>query len=285
MKWKIGVLRPLSIQCCNYLHHNFVETLHQLLRRTLVLVAHPDDEAIGCGLLLQQMHDPIVVFATDGAPRSDYFWKAHGSRENYASIRAREARNALSAVGVSHIHLLSDDNPIVDQELFRHLARAYKALAVFIEQEIPDALLTLAYEGGHPDHDACSFLAFMAAADFDLPVWEMPLYHFFEGKPIRQAFCEGGGIRVRGSEDQIARKRKMVAEYSSQGLVLADFPPENELVRPMIKYDFSKPPHEGMLNYENWQWPMKGSDICQAFQQFSQHSAEQRKEHACGNRI
>ena len=42
--------------------------LEILLGKTVVIVAHPDDEAAGCGVLLQRMQDPIVVFATDGAP-------------------------------------------------------------------------------------------------------------------------------------------------------------------------------------------------------------------------
>lgn len=234
----------------------------------MVLVAHPDDEAIGCGLLLQQMSDPIVVFATDGAPLSDYFWKVHGSRENYASLRAREARNALAAVGVFHLHLLSDEDPIMDQTLFLNLDRAYEALVSLIKKEMPEALLTLAYEGGHPDHDSCSFLMSVAAREFQLPVWEMPLYHLFGGKPARQAFCEGIGIRIGATKEQLERKRKMVDEYPSQGLTLAEFPPENEYVRPMLAYDFSRPPHEGQLNYENWQWPMTGKQVCDAFQKF-----------------
>ena len=48
--------------------------LAPLLGRTLVIVAHPDDETITCGGLLQRMRDPCVVFATDGAPEDAYFW-------------------------------------------------------------------------------------------------------------------------------------------------------------------------------------------------------------------
>ena len=54
--------------------HPFVANIAELLGRTLVLVAHPDDETAGCGALLQRMDEPIIVFATDGAPRDKYFW-------------------------------------------------------------------------------------------------------------------------------------------------------------------------------------------------------------------
>src|SRR4051812_27248634 len=154
--------RSSSIQRDGSLHLNAVDSLRPLLGRTLVLVAHPDDEAAACGALLQRISDPIVVFATDGAPRSNYFWKQYGSREEYARVRVQEAEQALAAVGVAHFHFLREDPPIVDQELFLHLPAAYDALTRLLDAEMPEAILSHAYEGGHPDHDACCFLADVA---------------------------------------------------------------------------------------------------------------------------
>src|SRR5215470_3905356 len=102
---------------------------------------------------LQRMREPMVVLATDGAPRDDYFWRRHGSREAYAELRKDEARCALGEAGVQHIVFLADRNcAFVDQELFRVLSQAFDALLGVIEEYQPTALLTLAYEGGHPDH-------------------------------------------------------------------------------------------------------------------------------------
>src|SRR5262249_29498499 len=55
-----------------------------LLQRPLLLVAHQDDEALGCGILLQRAEHAVVVFATDGAPADEYFWRQYGSRERLA---------------------------------------------------------------------------------------------------------------------------------------------------------------------------------------------------------
>src|SRR6266568_1251102 len=129
-----------------------------LLGRTLVLVAHPDDEAAGCGVLLQRIHQPIIVFATDGAPRDPFFWKKFGSRDAYGKVRRDESRQALAVLGVTQIEFLRGNDgygAFADQELFRSLETASEAIRQLIEQYRPDALLTLAYEGGHPDHDAC----------------------------------------------------------------------------------------------------------------------------------
>ena len=81
-----------------------MERLAPLLGKTLVLVAHPDDEAAGCGVLLQRIRQPVVVFATDGAPRDSFFWNKFGSREAYVQIRRDEALQALALLGIADLH-------------------------------------------------------------------------------------------------------------------------------------------------------------------------------------
>lgn len=250
-----------------------MQSLRPLLGRTLVLVAHPDDEAVGSGALLQRIQDPIVVFATDGAPRSDFFWRKYNSREDYAKIRAVEAGHALSEGRVQHFHWLCANDCIVDQELYRNLNRAYADLCTIIELQMPDAVLSMAYEGGHPDHDGCSFLASRAAARFGIEAWEMPLYHRRGSDIKRQNFLDGdAGIEVEVQREELVRKMNMFAAYESQAEVLCDFQPNVERFRPMKSYDFSRPPHLGQLNYEAWQWSMKGPDLCRAFIEFASKS-------------
>ena len=247
-----------------------MEPLRPLLGRTLVLVAHPDDEAVGCGILLQRIRHATVVFATNGAPQSDFFWSSYGSRENYAAVRAGEARNALHTVGVKDIHHLGSFG---DQELHSHLNAAYEELCDVLEHTRSEAILTLAYEGGHPDHDCCAFLGSELAADYGLPVWEMPLYHRTErGETQRQTFLAqvGGEKSIHANETELACKLEMFRKYRSQAKVLREFSAGIECVRPLAAYDFSRPPHSGQLNYEAWQWPVSGADLCAAFQRFKQ---------------
>src|SRR5262249_38799926 len=151
-----------------------------------------------CGALLQRMQRPVVVFATDGAPRDEGFWKKYGSRQAYADIRRQEARRALRMVGANAV-FLSDLAPggIADQELFRSLPAAIAALEKVIVQARPECILTLAYEGGHPDHDAACFMAFVIGRRTHLPVWESPLYHRdAEGASVLQAFPDRTGSEV-----------------------------------------------------------------------------------------
>ncbi|MGC2111752.1 MAG: PIG-L family deacetylase [Candidatus Korobacteraceae bacterium] len=245
--------------------------LDELLGRTLVLVAHPDDECIAFGALLQRMREPLVVFATNGSPRDSYFWQKYGSREAYAAIRRKEALQAMSAVGVKDVVFLADmpgGEQLVDQELFRNLTAAFDLLADLVRRRLITALLTLAYEGGHPDHDSCSFLAAQLAKLASIPCWEAPLYHRMEdGQSVFQQFMTltGDEEDVRPTEEEQARKREMCHAYSSQGDSLQHFDVSREVVRPQIAYDFSRPPHRGKVNYEAWEWNMTAAEVSGAF--------------------
>src|SRR5215831_17783205 len=74
--------------------------IDELLERTLVLVAHPDDECIAFGALLQRIEHPLVIFATNGSPTDPYFWKGYGSRQAYAALRRQETMESMCAAGV-----------------------------------------------------------------------------------------------------------------------------------------------------------------------------------------
>lgn len=250
------------------------DPLEPLLGRTLVVVAHPDDETISCGGLLQRMREPLVVFATDGAPEDDYFWRRFGSRENYAVVREDEARVALAAVSVNGVEFLARraGAPLIDQLLYRSLPAAFAALSKIIADLRPECLLTLAYEGGHPDHDSVSFLAAQLGRGFSLPVWEMPLYHKTPaGGGIYQRFVEEHGevVEHHVAGEELAAKGRMLGCYKSQFDSLPSFKAELERFRPQAAYNYSCRPHAGKLNYEIWQWRMTPEEVCSAFVEFS----------------
>ena len=255
--------------------------LDSLLGRTLVLVAHPDDEALGCGGLLQRMREPIVCFATDGAPLDRKWWQPYSSRENYAATRRTEALHAMEICGVRQVEFLSDREPAcVDQELFRNLELAFAALLALAHPLAPGAILTMAYEGGHPDHDSCSVLASALGRELKLPVWETPLYtRTSDGEVSLQSFSAGDPpLVLLPREEELERKRAMFAAYVSQQLVIEKFNWREERFRPQPAYDYSQPPHTGKLNYELWQWPMTGGEVSQAFADFlSRHGALREK--------
>ena len=245
------------------------------LGSNLIVVAHPDDEVIGFGALMQRMRNAVVLFATDGAPHDPYFWNAYGSREAYAQIRREEAVEALNIVSATAV-FLSDYVPggIADQELFRKLDVAVPAFEDLVERIRPDALLTLAYEGGHPDHDAACFMASLAGRRKRVPVWESPLYHRdANGSGAVQSFSEhnGGELELHVEGDELCRKIRMFRAYKSQKLVLDYFRPDVEYFRPVMDYDFTRRPFPWKLNYEVWQWKMSGDEVATAFAEYLRH--------------
>ena len=247
-----------------------------LLGRVLVVVAHQDDE-IACSVLLQRVRKALIVFATDGAPAAEFFWSSHGSRQRYAEVRHAEALESvgvLKNVGPIFLKDPASDLPFRDQELFRSLSSAAKSLEAVAFQFKPDALLAPAYEGGHPDHDACSFLANTVGRALSIPRWEMPLYHRSpHGNLVRQKFRipSNGEILLHASQLELRRRDEMLSKYVSQPDLSKFVSAQVERFRPQPDYDYSHPPHPGALNYEVWGWPVTGSDVCAAFQRFGTH--------------
>ena len=193
--------------------------LDDILGRTLVLVAHPDDECLAFGALLQRMREPLVVFATNGSPADPYFWQKYDTREAYAALRRQEALKSLHVAGVKDVLFLADmpgGVHLADQELFRNLRGAYELLADIIARRMVTALLTLAYEGGHPDHDACSVLAAQLARLASIPCWEAALYHRnVDGSGAFQEF-------VQASDDSVGcLLRRMLSRSASARCVHA----------------------------------------------------------------
>ncbi len=248
-----------------------MDALAPLLGRTLIVVAHPDDEAVTCGALMQRMREPYVLFCTDGAPLDAYFWNRYGSREAYSLLRQREARLALSHVGVTKVEFLKTQSGehIVDQQLFQRLPDAIEAMFQVVSRVRPQALLTLAYEGGHPDHDSCNFITSIVARERSLPAREMPLdYLFHKGTRTFQPFMPAPEpvISLRPTAHEIKLKRLALEAYASQGQFLVRFDSVSECFRPLAEYDYARPPHEGVLNYEAWQWSMTGKQVSAAFE-------------------
>jgi LmbE family N-acetylglucosaminyl deacetylase len=240
-----------------------VADTRSLFGKILVVVAHQDDET-ACGILLQRARNAQVVFATDGAPSSAYFWSGYGSRREYALQRCDEAIQALRVIGAAAPIFFA----FPDQELFRCLPSALEGLENLTLRFKPDALVAPAYEGGHPDPDACSFLTSTVGRRLSIPRWEMPLYHRSPaGTLLHQEFRVplGGEILLHPTALELQRRDEMLSRYISQPDVTKFVKSRFERFRPQPRYDYSRPPHPGPLNYEVWEWPMTSADLCAAF--------------------
>lgn len=139
------------------------------MSHALFVFAHQDDEIAAATRILHLLRDGAtvsVVFLTDGE-----------GRRATSDVRDEESRKVLARLGVDlgRVHFAGSRERIPDGRLFEHLDRALQLLDGAAADV--DEVWTLAYEGGHQDHDAAHLVAVAYAETCGVPCFEMPLYH------------------------------------------------------------------------------------------------------------
>jgi N-acetylglucosamine malate deacetylase 2 len=246
-----------------------------------LVVAHPDDETIGCGAQLNRLQGMAIVMVTDGAPIDLRDARARGfdTARAYAAARRQELQRAMAIAGAGEealIHLA-----MADQQATAKLIELTLRLAeIFLRRGIAIAL-THAFEGGHPDHDATAFAVHTAAMLLGrrgrtILIIEMPFYRLGGSLTARftrprgrqmvtQRFAPANGCRgvaIRLSHEEQAHKRRVLAAYASQRRALSSFGVDVEQFRCAPSYDFASLPNGGRLLYERHDWGITGERWC-----------------------
>ena len=229
--------------------------------RVAVVVAHPDDEAVGIGGQLKRLQNVTMVHVTDGAPDDLAFARYVGfeTRGAYAQARQKELRQALALAGLpasSHISL-----GIPDQQVATNLAATTLRLCeLFAERQI-EHVLTHPYEGGHPDHDSTAFSVHFACRVMKLrgqrapEIIEMASYHAAEEGGVFQRFIEDSSTQefiAALTPEQKQLKAAMFAAHKTQAYCLKAFHANEERFRPAPAHDFSALPNKGKLYYNSF---------------------------------
>lgn len=170
----------------------------------LVLAAHPDDEAIGCGGALRRHaldgDEVTAVFLTSGEAGG------HGI-DDPGAVREREALDAAAILGITHTQFWREPDGRLQAR-----RRLVDRLAAVIRTTGAEVLYAPHRHDDHPDHLAAAKLATRAAATCNRGI---EVRHFEIWSPIRQI------DHVMDISDVIDDKLRAIRAYRSQCAVMA----------------------------------------------------------------
>ncbi|WP_246153975.1 PIG-L deacetylase family protein [Methylobacterium oryzihabitans] len=205
--------------------------------RAALVVAHPDDESIGCGAQLPRLRGLTVVHVTGAGPR----------------LEELDAAMALAGVPAARrLALGYADGGVAE----RIPDLAHRLAGLFAERGIAVAL-THAWEGGHSDHDAVALAVAGARRRLGpdrLGVVEMPYYHAgpdgFEAGGFLPAVPPRRAIALHLDPDDCALKAALFAAHASQAETLNRMPIALERFREAPEPDVSALPNGGRVLYD-----------------------------------
>jgi hypothetical protein len=136
---------------------------------------------------------------------------------------------------------------------------AYRALNARLQAILIDRIYLMAWEGGHPDHDASHLIgrAYAGAHGLERELYEFPAYNRFR---VMSYVGQGGEILSTATDRWRAFATLCSAfSYRTQRLTFLAMLPGSlvqllllgrQTYRRVPERDYSKPPHKGRLFYE-----------------------------------
>lgn len=187
-------------------------------RRVVVIAPHPDDEILGCGGLLMQLHalgrELLMVAVTDGdgSHPSSTLWPA----ERLTATRPEESRRALARLGLETLETvrlrLPDTGVAAEAKTL-----AYRLLHLLRDDDI---LLTTWRGDGHADHEAtgttCAGLLETVASGRNRTLVEMPIWTWHWAEPEDPRVPWHRAHRLPLTETERNAKRRAMVEHTSQ---------------------------------------------------------------------
>jgi len=210
--------------------------------RPLYLLAHHDDEIVTAGLLQRLGPRARVVWVTNS---DGLYFESDLEPARYGEVRKAEGIRAGGAIGLEESSTRCLD--FSEVEIYRRLSELHSGkskimdVVPFFERirdavrqtvfEIrPDAVFTLAWQGGQPEHDLTHFFTRLALREmeretghkaefFHCPAYEYTILLAMRFHPLYR----GTRIRIRLTPQELRKKNEMIEAYPSQAILFDRF--------------------------------------------------------------
>jgi LmbE family N-acetylglucosaminyl deacetylase len=217
----------------------------------LYILAHQDDE-LGCAAK--------IMSDIRNGKNASVLWVTDGALHVPATTREKESREAMRLLGVKQENLFFLGYP--DASGYKHVKEAFADALKVAKMLSPAEITSIAYEGGHIDHDLTSLIASLVVKSIGTnpPHYEFPLYNTFRGSYRYARFLPRDGtetLTVRLDKKMAQTKTSLLDVYESQASIVSPLRTimtgkllKEESYRATPAYDYLKPPTEGRLGYE-----------------------------------
>lgn len=224
-------------------------------KHILVLAAHPDDEVVASAAAISRARaqgaEVFALYLTHGCIARDAMWP--WDRKNYETHVARrraEGEDAARLLGLAPVGWSL--RPA--RHLWREMEAVHQKIETTAAEHKIDQIWVPAYEGGNADHDALNAIGSLLRVRYS--VLEFAEYNFAGSKAHSNQFPHPDAseqiLTLTPAERE--KKRAALAIYASEKGNLNYVKTERECWRVLAGYDYSQPPHDGVLWYARFQW-------------------------------
>ena len=210
--------------------------------RFVVLVAHPDDEALGAGGLLARLHalganvEVLLFTAGEGShPGSSTI-----TPDRLAAVRVREFAAAMDKLGLAGCwqYLGLPDGGLADRK-DDIAARLRETISRDPVQPQHLAIVAPYRADGHADHDALGSVAALVAREDGHALLEFPIWYWFWASPEDTAWQDW--VRLPLNREQQAAKAAALGAHTSQHRPLSDLAGDEVLLGEGFLQHFARP--------------------------------------------
>ncbi len=223
------------------------------MKNILILSPHPDDESVGLAVTIRKMKREgfkvYIFFLTSGVIAQKDLWIWNRNKyKSFLKARINEMKESMNFLKIND-YFFQD---VPTRYLKSNIVQTIKKIKEIIIKKKIDTLFVPAYEGGHQDHDIANFIGFNFK--HELNVYEFAEYNNSSNQLISNNFIRktGNEIIYKLNQEEVNYKNIALSIYVSEVKNLSYIKTNQESYRPIVNYDYSKPPHCGVLFYRRY---------------------------------